>query len=173
MLVSVKNTFIEVSFAGEPKGPLRCHSCPPKRSQDKCIMEKDDVDQDQGVNQVELKPKTLGSMAPIPLVLTHDSEAPMTSEEDQCEANDANHTNKRRSRPCKGKRLRHRKFLERLKTEITTKAQSFSIEEIVWPPSYQDNQKRRQNVIRSLQHHQHRVVDVASRSLEHMVWTPF
>jgi len=135
-------------------------------------MEKGGVDQDKGMNQVEPKPKTEGAMAPTPLVPTHDSETTTTSEEDQGLANAVNHMKKRRSRPCKGKRLRHRNFVARLKTEITATAESFSIEKILWPPSYQASEKRRQNVIRSLQHHQYSVVDGASRSLEHMIWRP-
>jgi len=122
-------------------------------------MEKEDVDQDKGMNQVEVKLKKEGTMAPIPFVLAHNSETSTTSEEEQCQAKAA-----RTSRPCKGKRLRQAKFVARLIAEIREKAVSFNFEEILWPPSLQANERKRQHVIHLLRHHQYSAIDGPSRS---------
>jgi len=48
----------------------------------------------------------------------------------------------KRSRPCKGKRLRYRRFVERLITQISENPESCNVESAAFPPSHQEDKDK-------------------------------
>jgi len=46
---------------------------------------------------------------------------------------------KRKSRPCKGKRLRYKKFIDRLQDTVINTPHLMDIQSVEWPPSLQND----------------------------------
>jgi len=64
---------------------------------------------------------------------------------------------KKGSRPCKGKRIRYKKLVERLKDEISAHPTTFQLENVVLPPSLMKNEKRRFLLMDLIERHRHQV----------------
>mmetsp|Transcript_75991 Transcript_75991/g.146839 ORF Transcript_75991/g.146839 Transcript_75991/m.146839 type:complete len:285 (-) Transcript_75991:5-859(-) len=69
---------------------------------------------------------------------------------------------KNKMRPCKGKRERHQKFLSRLKMMIETNPHSFSLEQVVLPPSIAGNEAVKAKLVAQVRQH----VEQVKASLE-------
>jgi len=204
MLVSVKNTFIDVSSEIVQKEPLRCQSCPPRQRENKHIEH--DVEEDMAVYQLEQRQSlkdnvfsTFGNTTRMEKghywfnavkhddveqhkdvykvhsrVSTKDTCYPtgdetITTEDGEDDFSAVSQMNQeRRHRPCKGKRLRYRKLVERLKVEIRKQAPIFRVEEISWPPSLQEDTRKRQKLMHTLTFYQRKVLQDPSLNLENL-----
>jgi len=140
----VKHTFIEVTEASEHQKHARCQSCPSNRQR----IEQDTTSTYLWQEQASIIGWERSGFSTSP----HHSDQSQ-SDENQCNSN-AERRSKRRSRPCKGKRLRFRKFVERLKTQVDSKVEFFDIEEVAWPPSLETNDKKRQLLIKRIEQYQ-------------------
>jgi len=56
----------------------------------------------------------------------------------------------RRCRPCKGKRLRYKKFVERLIDNVMTSPHVMNVQSIDWPPSLQNDFQKQQRLMMKL-----------------------
>jgi len=74
------------------------------------------------------------------------------------EPREENTLKKKLGRPCKGKRHRFNKFVDRLKMDVLTKKEAFSVEDVYWPPHLLANDSDRQKVIRILEAYQLQVL---------------
>jgi len=145
MNVAVKHTFIQVSAIADRDASMRCCSCPPTLRDDGFIITKEpDLEHDTMYAKQMLAE---GSVSPTSTVSTQSGEHTVCTHEGAQQAEVATRKSKRHPRPCKGKRLRYKKFVESLRAEIETKAGSFNIDDVAWPPSLQENPRRRQRVI--------------------------
>jgi len=61
------------------------------------------------------------------------------------------------SRPCKGKRMRYTKFVERLKSDISANPETFSIESVIFPPSLEANKQKKERLINHMMFYQDNV----------------
>jgi len=57
----------------------------------------------------------------------------------------------KRSRPCKGKRLRYRRFVERLITQISANPESFKLENAAFPPSLREDKDKLSKLMHRMQ----------------------
>jgi len=57
---------------------------------------------------------------------------------------------KRKSRPCKGKRLRYRKFMERLRDDVMAFPHLMDVQSVAWPPSLQNDFQKQQKLMMQL-----------------------
>jgi len=57
---------------------------------------------------------------------------------------------KKKHRPCKGKRLRYRRFKERLEDAVMTAPHLMDAQSVAWPPSLQTNFEKQQRLIMRL-----------------------
>jgi len=63
------------------------------------------------------------------------------------------------SRPCKGKRMRYKKFVERLKREISADPETFSIKSVTFPPNLEENLQKQERLINHMMSYQKQVKD--------------
>jgi len=153
----VRHTFIEVAVASEHKKHARCQSCPPNIWKGRPETNRQAVEQDTTSTYLwQEQASIIGWTHSGSSASPHNSDQSQ-SDENPCNSNAAQHK-KRPSRPCKGKRLRFRKFVERLKTQIDSKVEFFDIEEVAWPPSLEINDKKRQLLIQRIEQYQHKAL---------------
>jgi len=149
----VRHTFIEVAVVSEHKRHARCQSCPPSIWKGRSETNRQGIDQDRTSTYLwQEQASVIGWALPGTSASTHNSEQSQ-SDENMCNSK-AGQCKKRQSRPCKGKRLRFRKFVESLKTHIDSKVEFFDIEEVVWPPSLEANDRKRQRLIQRIKQYQ-------------------
>jgi len=139
MPASVKNSFIHVDLAVDHNPRMRGHSCPPKE----CDREDHTKRVYEWHGEAWLPKDNM-------LSSTH-SVAHTTS-------TNATQVSKKWPRPCKGKRLRRKKFVEKMKAEIAAHMDTFDMGEVSWPPSLAHSCKQRQTVIRRLENYQQQVL---------------
>jgi len=156
----VKHTFIEVTVATENTTRARCQSCPPDIRRGKSGTEKQGFDQNPPWTYTwQNQTSIIGWMPPRISASTDSSEPSGCGDEGTCNSRVIQrHQRRPRHRPCKGKRLRRRKLMERLKTEIDGDVEFFNIQEVAWPPSLEASEKRRQRVIQEMEEYQHTVM---------------
>jgi len=149
----VKHTFIEVTEASEHQKHARCQSCPPSIWKGRPETNRQAVEQDTTSTYLWQEQASI-----IGWTHSGSSASPHNSDQSQSDENPRNSNaaqcKKRSSRPCKGKRLRFRKFVERLKTQVDSKVEFFDIEEVAWPPSLETNDKKRQLLIKRMEQYQ-------------------
>jgi len=63
----------------------------------------------------------------------------------------------KKNRPCKGKRLRYKRLVERLRAAIVANPETFDVDDIVFPPSMSD--ERQQRLKKELEAYQAQVFD--------------
>jgi len=153
----VRNTFIEVAMASEHKKHARCQSCPPSIWKGRPETNRQATEQDTTSTYLWQEQASI-----IGWTRSGSSASPHNSDQSQSVENpwnsNAARSRKRRSRPCKGKRLRFRRFVENLKTQIDSKVEFFNIEEVAWPPGLETNDKKRQLVIQLIEQYQHKAL---------------
>jgi len=156
----VKHTFTEVTVATENATRARCQSCPPDFWRGKSGTEKQGFDQkSRWAYTWQNQASIIGWMPPRTSASTHSSEQSGCANEGTCSPSvRQRHQRCSRHRPCKGKRLRSRKFMERLKTDIDDDVEFFNIQEVVWPPNLLADEKRRQHVIQRMEEYQQTVM---------------
>jgi len=156
----VKHTFIKAQRPQEHQNHARCQSCPPNIWKGRPETNRQAVEQDTTSTYLWQEQASIigwtrsGSSASTP------NSDQSQSDDNQCNSNVAQRKKKhsRPSRPCKGKRLRFKKFVERLKTQIDSKVEFFDIEEVAWPPSLEINDKKRQLLIQRIEQYQHKAL---------------
>jgi len=57
---------------------------------------------------------------------------------------------KRKTRPCKGKRERYRRFIERLKNAVMTAPHLMDAHSVAWPPSLQNDAQKQERLMMKL-----------------------
>jgi len=156
----VKHTFIEVTVATENATRARCQSCPPDFWRGKSGTEKQGFDQkSRWAYTWQNQASIIGWMPPRTSASTHSSEQSGCANEGTCSPSvRQRHQRCSRHRPCKGKRLRSRKFMERLKTDIDDDVEFFNIQEVVWPPNLLADEKRRRHIIQRMKEYQQTVM---------------
>jgi len=123
--VRALNTFIHVDLPLHPARPVRCQSCPPESKQG--ILKATEL--------VFKAPPHSHSQAETDL-----TDVP-TSESSQIQQA-MTQNNKKRQRPCRAKRQRYRKFVNKLKAEIVADPSSFDMRQVVLLPSLIDHPER-------------------------------
>jgi len=143
MFVMVKNTFIEVVMASECTAPRRQHSCPPQSHQSKgpgCDSDR------TWMSTTHFIPTCAASIQDKDSHGESARETAVTKE-----------PGKKRYRPCKGKRLRYKRFVERLHMQVAMDGESFNMDQVLWPPSLQADDKKRQKLIRCMENFHHQI----------------
>jgi len=156
----VKHTFIEVTVATENTTRARRQSCPPDIWRGKPGTEKQGLDQKSTWTYTwQNEASIIGWMPPRTSASTHCNEQSGCADEGMCNSRvRQRHRKGSGHRPCKGKRLRFRKFMERLKTYIDGDVEFFNIQEVSWPPSLEADEKRRQHIIQIMEEYQNIVM---------------
>jgi len=60
---------------------------------------------------------------------------------------------RKKNRPCKGKRLRYKKCLERLTDNVMTSPHLMDVQSVGWPPSLQNDFQKQQKLMMQLTEH--------------------
>jgi len=155
----VRHTFIEVTLASEQKGTSRCRSCPPK-----CWLDSVGANtcrscpDNSWANKWQEKAFIMDSMHPVRSSSVHDSEQSTFTDKGMYMMHERNDKKKGCARSCKGKRLRFRKFVQRLKADIESKAEFFDMNKVAWPPSLEANSRKRHWIIEQMEQYQHQVI---------------
>jgi len=119
----VKNTFIHVAEQVDPAAVKRHNSCPP-------------------------------AMITAPRKLCTESNASIkleTSNRVSASLNEAHWSQNRKSRPCRGKRLRFSNFANKVRTQMESDPISFRLHEVTLPPSLVSNARKRKSFESSMQ----------------------
>lgn len=112
----------------------------------------------EGLWQVEIGRFQHGQPAFISVVDIHDTNDSSHSTTAESQGGRVTQAGgEKKSRPCKGKRQRYKKLVERLKTEISSNAESFNIEDVRFPPSLLKNTEQREKLIHYMGCYQNKV----------------
>jgi len=137
MNICVKNTFLDVSFVeGHGAAAIeRCRSCP-------SIACEHDTDNSKDVKTL-VETGHAKDTRELAMIASPSGYGPAVSL-----TNDDLRMKYKSGRPCKGKRLRHRKFVDQLEAESLTRVNRFKMEDVEWLPSLEGNNRRKQHVLR-------------------------
>jgi len=138
--VHVLNTFIHVGLPLHLAHPVRCQSCPPKSQQGI----------PKATELVFWAPPHFHSRAETDLNDDPTSESSQTQQA-------MTQNNKKEQRPCKAKRQRYRKFLNKLKAQIVADPSSFDMRQVELLPSLTDHPKRLHKLTLYLENFQEQV----------------
>jgi len=153
LCATVRHTFIEVSMGTDHRRHARSQSCPPRIVTVRFDKNREGVDQNSTwVYLWQEQASIIGWTLAGTTASTHKGEQSQ-SEENMCNSN-AGHDKKRKLRPCKGKRLRFKKFVARLQAQIDSEVEFFDMTEVVWPPSLEANRTRRQQLVQRMEQYQ-------------------
>jgi len=130
--VVVKNTFLEAIPRMEEKSESRPRSCPIMRSRRRTSFKEH---------------------------FTVDVCAPLDPIDVSCNSSTAEEQDQwKKMRPCKGKRDRYKKLVQRLQTQIKANPGVFTMDDIVLPPSLHANPTQRLKLINQMKKYQRKVL---------------
>jgi len=168
-IVCVRNTFLDVIPTTDESIRLRSRSCPAICSRNKCAPsgllltepprvsgQQLDADEDMDFStSLSARSCNMGREPVIIDVVDHSdaSSNSWTAEPVVEEQNQA-----KKSRPCKGKRNRYKKLVDRLQRQISENPVVFAMDQVDLPPSLQANDRQRLRLIDRLKSYQHKVL---------------
>jgi len=154
MLAFVRNASIHVDLTVDKRPSMRCRSCPPNW----CDRATSPVKEGREQKSLYVWHGEAWLPKDTPLASTHSVAHSTSANGDTHQASAATQDSKRRSRPGKGMRLRRKKFIEKVKAAIAINLESFSMDEVSWPPSLQCNAQQLQSATRRLENYQQQVL---------------
>jgi len=139
--VVVKNTFLEVIPKMEEKLESRPRSCPIMRSRNRTS------------GKEHFRVDVCVPLDPIDVSCDSSTEILGAEERDQVQ---------KMPRPCKGKRNRYKKLVQRLQTQIMANPGGFTMDDIVLPPNLLANHTQRLKLIDRMKRYQQEVLTSCS-----------
>jgi len=176
--VGLKNTFLETISSTEESMRSRSKSCSidPVRTkcaakelvltEPPCVKNKElDTDDDMELPTYWSRQSCTNGREPFRVdvvVPVHQIEVASSKASTDEPAADAEE--KKKSRPCKGKRHRYKKLVHRLQKKISENPEVFTMDEVVLPPSLQANANQRLKLIDRMERYQNKVLTPYGRS---------
>jgi len=169
--VYVKNTFLEVVAITDESARPRSNSCSAICSRITCAAkelvlaeprvrnEEIDADEDMDSSTSWSAQSCNSGSEPFMtdvLLPVDPTEASSKSRTDEAVAEERNQEKK--NRPCKGKRNRYKKLVQRLETQISENPEIFDIDQVVLPPSLQANHSQRLKLIDRMERYKNRAL---------------
>jgi len=168
----VKNTFLEVIQITDASIRRRSRSCPAMCSRKKYAanelvltqpphVRSEELDADEDMDSLTSWPAQSCNRGGEPFMIdvflpVDHGEASSNSWTAEPVAEEQNQAKK--CRPCKGKRNRYKKMVDRLQKQISENPEVFRMDQVVLPPSLQANDRQRLRLFDRLKRHQHKVL---------------